>query len=235
MGARRRTISVGGALCASVLAFTVSACHSGAHVNAPHAPTPVTLGPVRCIGCRAESASASGAKAEGIEDESSGHGGGYVVPVVFWVFYGTWQTVTPTRLGLVSAKAISDLCRDDVHISKLKASAASAFALFFWDYGVGTDTTAGKQTRNDGVCPPASWPFAGPNGIVYVGKPTADPKQSGASPQLPNPAPALPPPVAPAEPSSAPNSASSPTSEPGPGQGKRQQPAAGGGSWEKAP
>jgi hypothetical protein len=199
MFAKPGKTKLGSVLGAMVMVSVGAGCYSSAHVHAVHAPIPVMVGPVPCIGCKPEPTGVSKpvAEVDQIEDDTYGRMSGYFVPAVYVIVYGHRFSQKPTALGPESARRVVDPCRDEVKVSEIKASAFSVFAWFFWTFGAGIDTTAAKRVRMNGTCSLESWPFSGPNGIFYPGQPSYVPPKV---PFVPPPAVAPParPPVSPA-------------------------------------
>ena len=193
MTTRRRTVGMSRAACATLFVGAMTACHS-AQVAAPSAPAPVLVGPVRCIGCEAESADEPDSADPEIEDAA----GARTYGAYFLLAWFNRTARIPTTLSHSAATATSHVCKDEFRVEEISASAFSLFALFGWSYGTGIDTTARSDAVEEGLCAAGTWPYSGPDGLLYPDRPgPPDSPRPAPPPTPPLAAPAAPAPAAP--------------------------------------
>ena len=166
MSARAITIAVAGAAAGAML--TGGGCTSFA-LRASEARAPILLGPVACIDCAPEPA--RGAPPPAVA--GSARQREYVVA-------GVLDKITHdgTPLDLAATAAVADPCREDLHVSSIRAGTWSFhLPLLFGIENAWVDVQASRAAVPGGSCGPAPWPSSGPAGIVVAAP--AEPRGAG--------------------------------------------------------
>jgi hypothetical protein len=119
---------------------------------------PILLGPVACIGCAPEpgrGAAAPTVAAFGREREIA------IAMLAGKVADGT------APLDVVATRAVSDPCREDLHVSGVHAGTWGVnVPVLFGMMNTWIEVQASRVAVPNGACGPAPWPSAGPAGIV---------------------------------------------------------------------
>jgi hypothetical protein len=134
--------------------------------------TPVLIGPVACIGCRATSAPP---QTTGAIADSAVHTSGYVtLPRIGDVgFFGD----TPATIDAKAFAVAPDPCTADVHLSKITAGSFGVVALVYADAKQTVKVAGGVRAVPGGSCLMPSGPY-----VVTGGGPPAPGAAPGGSP-----------------------------------------------------
>lgn len=161
MNRRATTAAIAGA----AYAVLAGAGCGSISLRGSEARTPILFGPVACIGCASEPSGGAAAPtvAARVRERE--------LAIAMFAGKTTHDTVP---LDLAATTAISDPCREDLHVSSVHAGTwGFDVPLLFGMTDTWVEVQSSRAAVPNGSCGPVPWPSAGPDGIV------------GAAPEMP--------------------------------------------------